>query len=224
MRRTTWADVRIDAISLASASKNFRAMRSGVIGMQLPEKTMHWIFDFETETLEQRLFRQQSIGDCPSASKNRRCPKTHVEAENASAPDVDEQGHPRSAQSHTVCAVDKYDVGGGVIHLDHIEQTIAVVFPRVRLVGGTPFRTHETSLLRLAYLPDYPLDRSKTWNDPGIEAVVAIIGDQQITHLLRRFPNTERHFRQNDFFNEAIDRHEDLWRRLSTSWLWTARP
>lgn len=89
-----------------------------------------------------------------------------------------------------MCAVDKYDVGGGVIHLDHIEQTIAVVFPRVRLVGGTSFRTHETSLLRLAYLPDYPLDRSKAWNDPGIEAVVAIIGDQQIAHLLRRFPNT----------------------------------
>ena len=33
VRRTTWPDVRIDTIGLARASKHFRAVRSGMIGM-----------------------------------------------------------------------------------------------------------------------------------------------------------------------------------------------
>ena len=184
---------------------------------------MHRIGEIEAQAIEQRLLRQQGIGNCPPAAKDRRCPETHVEAQNTAAPDVDEQSHPRSAQRYTVRTVNEHDVGGGVIHLHHVEQAIAVIFPRVRLVGGTSFRSHEASLLRLAYCTDYPLDRSKAWNHPGIEGVVAIIGDQQITHLLGRFPDTERHFRQNDLFNQAIDRREDFWRRMSTSRLWPPR-
>lgn len=76
-------------------------------------------------------------------------------------------------------AVDEDHIGARMIHLHKIEQALAMIDARMRLMGAAPLRAHaRAGTLRLGNLADKPDQRTLAWHFSRRETELPVLRDQ----------------------------------------------
>ena len=205
--RSAWTDVGIDAVGQASSPEALRPVRCCVIGMEPPELPIHRVGDIDAQLLKQRFLGQQGVGHRPATAENRRIAETDIKAQNTAGPDLNQQRYPGAGELLAMYAVDENHICPRMIHLHEIEQALAVIGARMRLMGAALLRAHaRASPLRLGYLADQPDQSALARYLARREAELPILRDQKTMNFPGCQGRSGRWLCQEYFLGKPVDR------------------
>ena len=98
-----------------------------------------------------------------------------------------------------------------MVHLDKIEETIAVVFPRMRFLRAAGLGAHAGLGPHTARnLGQQPLDGLLARDQIGGKPMFSVVGMEQSPNLPRRFRTRGRHHLERDLIDQCVNSTSDF--------------